>query len=348
MNIDELSQYLNVELHCPGHLNPGHIKIKGVAPIEAATKGEITFLANIKYADHLKTTQASAVITRVALEDCPIPQLIHPDPHFAFAKTANLFYKVDHGTPTVSEHAFIDPSAQIGESVKIYPYAYVAAQAVIEDEVVLYPGVFIGRGARVGKGSVIHANSSIGERCIIGANNLFHSGCVIGADGFGFAAGDGMIEKIPQAGIVKTEENVELGGCCTVDRATMGETLIRRGTKLDSKVHIGHNVHVGEYCMFSAMTAVAGSAHIGNWVLAGGQVGIAGHLKVGDRVKIGAKAGVINSIDEGQTVMGFPAVPAMQWRRGLVHTKKIGDYEKKIKELETRLAALEQRLDIDP
>ncbi len=343
MNLQELSQYLQVELLCPGNEDPTSILIYGVAPIDQAQEGELTFLANIKYAEHLNSTQASAVITRSPLDNCPLPQIIHKDPHFAFAKISNLFYQVDHGPRSVSDKAFIDPTAKIGKDVTVYPFACIAADAEIGDRAVLYPGVFIGKQASVGEDTVIHANTVIGERCIIGSHNLIHAGCVIGADGFGFAVGEGTIEKIPQMGIVRIEDHVELGGCCTIDRATMGETHIKGGTKFDSKVHIGHNAKIGEHCMFSAMTAVGGSAYVGNGVLAGGQAAIAGHIKIGDGVKIGAKAGVISSVDPQQTIMGFPAVPAMQWRRGLIHTKKMGEYEKKIKELEARLAQLEQQ-----
>ena len=344
MNLIELSQYLKVEVVYPEGVQGEDVTIEKVSPIDNAAAGSVTFVTNVKYASLLKDTKASAVIVRQAVEDCHIPQLIHQDPHFAVAKTANLFYKVDHGEPGISDQAFVHPKAELGKNVTVYPFAYVAEGAQVDDNVVLYPGVFVGARAKVGKDTVIHANSVIGERCIIGDRNLIHGGCVVGADGFGFAAGEGTIVKIPQTGIVRTEEDVEMGGCCTLDRAAMGETLIRRGTKFDSKVHIGHNAQIGEHCMFSAMTAVAGTGDVGNWVLAGGQSAIAGHFKVGNGVKIGAKSGVINPVEDGQTVMGFPAVPAMQWRRGKVHVKKLPEYEKRIKELEAKLAALEEKI----
>lgn len=341
LKLSTLAERLNLKIHStdPNNSDP---EITGVAPIETADAGELSFISNAKYAAYLKSSRVSAVVVANPLDNCTIPQLIHPAPHLAFAKIAGLFYQPDHGPQVVSEQAFVHPSAQIAEFVTLYPGAYVGERAILSKGCVLYPGVFVGAHAKVGHDTVLYPNVVIGERCVIGAKNIIHAGSVIGADGFGFAPDQHEIVKIPQTGIVRTEDDVEMGGLCTVDRATMGETLVGKSCKFDSKVHIGHNAQIGSHTMFSAGTAVGGSAKIGNWVLAGGQVGIAGHIKIGDRVQIGAKAGVISDTEAKQKVMGFPAVPAMQWRRGLVYQKKLSDYEKRIQKLEEQLALLTQ------
>ena len=199
-----------------------------------------------------------------------MPQLVAAKPHLAFAKAAALFYQPDHGPQVVSEQAFIHPSAKLGEFITIYPYVYVGENAEIGDAAVLYPGVFVGSKAKVGKAAILHANVVIGERCQVGERTVIHGGTVIGADGFGFAPDKINIVKIPQTGTVVIGDDVELGALCTIDRATMGATTIGNGCKFDSKVHVGHNAEVGEHTMFSAHTAVGGSAKVGSWVVAGG------------------------------------------------------------------------------
>lgn len=344
MLLKEIANKLSVELIWPEDDVNESVEIDGVAPIDSAQKGTITFLSDAKYVKYVESSKASALITREAIEGCPLPQLVHKDPHFAFAKVSNLFYEVDHGPQEISDKAVIHPDAKLGKNLTIYPFVYISAGAEIGDDVVLYPGVFVGQNAKIGRGSVLHANNVIGERCIIGEDNLIHGACVIGADGFGFAVGEGQIEKIPQVGIARTGDKVELGGLCTIDRAVMGETLVKSGTKFDSKIHVGHNSTIGENCMFSALTAVAGSSQVGDWCLAGGQAAIGGHIKIGNGVRMGAKSGVITDIEDGKTVMGFPARDAMQWRRSKVFEKKMPEFDKKMKAMERRLKELEEAL----
>lgn len=339
MRLSEMAARIGAELFSPAGVDPD---IKKVAPITTAGDGDVTFVANPDYYQYLGQTKASAVILKQKQTDLKVPQLIAKDPYVAFAKAANLFWVVKHSLKGVSDQAFISPTAKLGQNVTVYPFAVISDGAEIGDNVVLYSGVFIGENAKIGADCVLYANNVIGERCIIGARCLLHAGSVIGADGFGFAPAEGEIVKIPQVGIVRIEDDVELGACCTVDRAAMGETLVKRGTKLDSKVHIGHNAIIGEHCLFSAHTAIAGSAKVGQWVKAGGHSGIAGHLTVGDNVSIGAMSGVIKDAEPGETYMGFPAIPASEWRRRQVYFKKLADYEKRLKDLETRVAAVEK------
>lgn len=332
MRLGEIAERLGARL--VGPKDSAAIMIQKPAPIVEAKAGDITFVAHPDYYRHLKTTAASAVIIGEEQKDCAVAQLIHPQPYLAFAKTAGFFFKPRHPFKGVSTQATIAASAVIGKDVAIAPNVFIAERAEIGDGAVLYPGVFIGEGAKVGAETVMRANCVIEERCIVGARCLIHAGTVIGADGFGFAPGEGEIVKIPQVGIVRLEDDIELGACCTIDRAAMGETLIKRGTKMDSKVHVGHNAIIGEHCLFSAQTAIAGSARVGNWVKSGGHAGIAGHLTVGDNVSIGAMSGVIKDAEPGETYMGFPAIPASEWRRRQVYLKKLKDYEDRLRKLE--------------
>ncbi|SMF22273.1 UDP-3-O-(3-hydroxymyristoyl)glucosamine N-acyltransferase [Pseudobacteriovorax antillogorgiicola] len=343
MQLQEIASQLKIDVIWPEGADQ-NVDISGVAPIDGARTGTISFIADTKYLDLAKKTGASALITRDEIPNCPVPQLIHRDPHYAFARTANLFYQPDHGPNVISDKVEVHPSVQLGEHVTVYPFVCISPGAVIGDHVVLYPGVFIGADAIVGANSVLYANVVVGERCQVGERNIIHPNSVLGADGFGFAVGDGEIVKIPQTGIAKTEDDVELGACCTIDRAALGETVVKRGTKFDDHVHVGHNSTVGENCMFAAMVAIAGSTKIGNWCLAGGQAAVAGHIEVGDKVRIGAKAGIISSVEGGQMVMGFPEQPAMQWRRARAMERKLPEMAKKMKAMEARLAELEIQL----
>ena len=316
-------------------------EIAAIAPIQSAHPSDITFLTNAEYAKHLSGCRAAAIIVGSEIPDLQMAQIVHKNPYWAFAKVSQLFaVKKTHPDPR-QDLAFIDASAQIDASAVIYPFAFVGANARVAAGSVIYPGVYLGADSSVGKDSVIHPNCFIGDRCRVGERVLMHAGTVIGADGFGFAPGDGSIAKIPQTGIVVIEDDVELGGVCTVDRAAFGETVIGKGCKLDSKVHVGHNVKIGKNSMFSALSGIAGSTTIGDWVLMGGHSGVSGHLHVPDRVKIGAMTAVVQKTEAGETYLGFPATPAKEWKRSLVYQKRLPKYEARVKELERKLAALE-------
>lgn len=344
MRLDELAQKIGAELkiEVPEQRS---LEITGVAPIDQAKAGTISFIASPDYAVYAKDSEASALIVKEPLPDCAIPQLLHRNPYLAFAKSSQQFFEVDHGFHGQSTQAHCDPSADIASDAVLFPFVYVGPEAKIESGAVLYPGVYVGAKAVIGRDTVIHANCAIGERCQIGHRVLMHAGTVIGADGFGFAKDETEIVKIPQVGIVVIEDDCELGGCCTVDRATMGETRIRRDTKLDSKVHIGHNVEIGEHGVISALSGVAGSTKIGDWVTVGGHSGFSGHLKIGDYITVGAKTGVVTDLAKKGVYMGFPAVPANQWRRSQVYVKRLPDYEKRIRQLEKQIQELSAKLD---
>jgi UDP-3-O-[3-hydroxymyristoyl] glucosamine N-acyltransferase len=338
MRLKQLAESIGARLVNAEH---GDIEIESVSPLNDTRPGTISFMASTAYESLLSQFKASALIVKEPLADSKLPQLVHDNPHYAFAKAAGIFLKPSHPFDGVSDKAFIHPEAKLGERVRIGPFAYVGPRATLSDDAVLYPGVYLGESASVGKETVLYANVVVGDRCQVGERVIIHSNTVLGADGFGFAKGKDDIVKVPQVGIVVIEDEVEIGACATIDRATMGETRIGFGTKLDSKVHVAHNVRIGQHCMFSALTGVAGSTKIGDWVIAGGHAGFSGHITVGDHVTVGAKTGVITDVESGGVYMGFPAQPAQQWRRYQVYKKRLPDYDKRIKQLESRLQQLE-------
>jgi UDP-3-O-[3-hydroxymyristoyl] glucosamine N-acyltransferase len=340
MRISEIAAYLKAGLANP---EAGDPEITGIAGIKTAKAGDLTFLGSTAFLQFVPESQATALITREAQPQFKGPQILHKDPHFAYAKVALLFHKVDHGPKGVHPTAIIEEGVTLGKDVTIGAYSYVSRGSVIGDRVVLYPHVYIGQDVVIGADTVMHPQTVVYYGSRIGQRCLFHAGCVIGADGFGFAVSGGEICKIPQIGIVRIEDDVECGASVTIDRAANGETLVKRGCKFDDKVHIGHNVEVGEHCMFSAYGGVAGSSTIGDWVLMGGHSGVADHLHVVSRTRIGAKTGVIENIEKPGTYVGFPAEPAGDWKRGVVYMRHMKEHFRKIRIMEERLAQLEEK-----
>ncbi len=331
----------------------GEIEIAGVAKIEEARSGDITFLANPKYQKHLITTAASAVLVgfdayvpEVARRATPLALIRVADPYAAFLRVLDRFQ-----TPAPSLPPGIHPSAVVGSSSRIAGDASIGAHAVIGercavgDGTSIHPGAVVGNDVRIGAGTTIYPNVTIREGCIIGDRVILHAGTVVGSDGFGFAPRpDGTYEKIPQRGIVVIEDDVEIGANCTIDRATLGETRIHRGVKLDNLIHVAHNVVIGEHTVMAAQTGVSGSTKIGSHCAFGGQVGLVGHITIADRTTIGAQSGVPKSIDTpGKTWFGYPAREIHESLRieGVVH--QLPSMFREIQEMERRIGALERR-----
>ncbi|MDA9951432.1 UDP-3-O-(3-hydroxymyristoyl)glucosamine N-acyltransferase [Oligoflexaceae bacterium] len=340
MHLTEMAEFLGAELYYPpNYSGEKNFEIGRVRPIHEASKGDVTFISHPDYLKFVPTTGASAMITKEEHKDCPAAQLVHRNPYFCFAKVAQLFHRPHRGPTGVSEQAFIAENAVLGETVTVYPFAFVGSGAKLGDGVTVYPGAYIGEHAEIGENTVIHPNCYIGHEVKIGKDCIIHAGSVLGADGFGFATDKGQVVKIPQIGTIVIEDHVEMGGLCTVDRAAMGETRIKKHSKLDSKVHIAHNVEVGERCMMSALTGVAGSTIIGDDCMFGGHSGVSGHLNIKNGVKVGAMTGVIkDNTVAGETYLGFPGIPAKEWKRQLVHLKRLPSYESRLKKLEADLA----------
>ena len=309
-------------------------EIKGFAKIEEAKPGEISFIANPKYEHFIDTTKASVLLVSNTFSH-PAPAgktLIRvADPYMALATLLNAFESQKPRPKGIEQPCFIAEGVEIPDDCYIGAFAYIGAGAVIGKGCSIYPQSYIGHGVEVGEGTVIRQGAKIYEGCKIGRNCIIHAGAVIGADGFGFApTPDGSYEKIPQIGIVVIEDDVEIGANTAIDRATFGCTRIGCGTKLDNLIQIAHNVELGENNVFAAQVGVAGSTKIGSLNRVGGQVGFAGHITVGDRNEFGAQSGISNKVGSDNRLLGYPAVPALQFARTQVYLKRLPELFDKI------------------
>lgn len=339
LRLKEIAEYINGELH-----GDGEIEITSLAGIMEAQPGELTFLANKKYSSYIKKTNASAIIlSRDQVKDVSIPYIIVDDPYFAFTLVMRQFY--GSGFPNwntgISPNAHISEDVSIGSNVTIMPFAYIGSGTKIADNVKIGVGVFIGDNVEIGENTAIYPNVSIIKEIVIGKNVIIHSGAVIGADGFGFARREGKNIKIPQVGKIIIEDDVEIGANVCIDRATLGATRIRRGTKIDNLVMIAHNVEIGEQSLIVAQVGISGSVKVGDRVTLAGQVGVAGHLNIGDDTVVAAKSGISKSIPPNSFYAGHPARPYQDEMRIKAHLEKLPALSKKVKELEERLSKLE-------
>ncbi|MFT3886479.1 MAG: UDP-3-O-(3-hydroxymyristoyl)glucosamine N-acyltransferase [Flavobacteriales bacterium] len=322
------------------------VLVHDVAKIEEGRLGTLTFLANPRYTEHLYTTAASVAIVDAAFQPTrPLAKRLTlirvQDPRAAFAKLLEMHAAHQYEKVGYEQPSYISPKAVIGKDVYIGAFSYIGDGAVIEDGVKIFPNCSVGDGARIGEGTRLHAGVKVYARCTIGARCMLHSGVVIGADGFGYnmnAAGEH--EKMAQIGNVVIEDDVEIGANTTIDRATLGSTIIRRGVKLDNLIQIGHNVEIGEHTVVVSQTGIAGSSRVGRNCLIGGQVGIAGHLVVGDRVRIAAQSGIGNNIPDDMTVQGSPAFNIGEYKRSYVLFRNLPELKKQIGALEKGLAEL--------
>lgn len=335
MTLDALAKELGAVIHNPHGVNG--VTISGIAPVDKASETDVTFLINPEYMKFAASTKAAAVIVGKVIADCPRPQIVHENPYWAFATAFQMFVVPRAESQQIDPRAFIAADVKLGANVTIYPNVHVSEGCVIGDGAVLFPGVFLGRGVRVGSGTILRANVVIEDGCVIGDRVLIHGNTTIGADGFGFAPGKENIAKIPQVGIVRICDDVEIGAGTTIDRAAMGETVIGRDTKIDSSAHVAHNVRIGEHTMVCGGTFVAGSAKVGSWCILAGCSSINNHVEISDRVTIGALAGVTKSIKEPGEYMGFPAVQAGQWRRDIATLRRVKSWDERLRKLEEKL-----------
>jgi UDP-3-O-[3-hydroxymyristoyl] glucosamine N-acyltransferase len=324
------------------------LEIKGMASLEEAGEGEITFLAELKHASRLERTKASAVIVPLHLPSFPKPLIRAPNPYLAYAKIQSFFQEKPYIPRGIDSHAFIGQGVNMGKDVSVYPFVYLGDGCGIGDRVVLYPGVYVGERAQIGEESTLYANVVVMDRCVIGKRVILHPGTVIGSDGFGFARDGNRYVKIPQVGIVVIEDDVEIGAHCAVDRAAMGKTWIKRGVKTDNLVQVGHNVTIGEDTIIVAQVGIAGSTEIGNRVALGGQVGVVGHIKIGDGAMIGAQSGVGQDVAPGQVLSGSPAFSHREWLRAQALFPKLPEMRRTLNELEKRIKGLEEAIGRQP
>lgn len=335
--LGQIAELINGEL-----VGNPNIRITGISGIKESKKGDITFLSNSKYSPLIKETCASAIITSKEVTDFTKALIRTENPSISFAKVVNLFASDKAGHPKG-----IHPSAAISSDVFLGKGSSVGAYAIIEEGVsigegtIIYGGVYIGKGTKIGINCLIYPNVSLREDIEIGDRVIVHCGAVIGSDGFGFAMVGDVQEKIPQIGKVVVEDDVEIGANVTIDRARFDKTVIGKGTKIDNLVQIAHNVIVGENCMIIAQAGISGSTVLGKGVILAGQAGLVGHIKVGDGAIVAAQGGVTKSIPPNTKVSGYPARPHDMAKRVNACVQRLPDLYKRIKELEQKIAQLE-------
>ena len=332
LRLSELAERIGARL-----AGEGDAVVHGIAPIEEAGPGEVTFLANPKYARFVLGTKATAVIAKATVEGAQASFLLADNPYLAFARAVEVFHPPERLPEGVSPLASIHPSARIGAGATVSPFVVVEERVSIGDRTVVYPGVYLGKGVEVGEDCLLYPNVVLYHGVRAGSRVILHAGCVIGSDGFGFAPTAEGYRKIPQVGTVEIGDDVEIGANTTIDRASLGVTRVSRGTKLDNLIQVGHNVVIGEDTVIAAQTGISGSSRIGRRVMIGGQAGLAGHLEIGDGVMLGAKSGVPASLDasESRAWSGIPAMPHPVWLR-------LGKLLPKLPELFRRVRRLEE------
>jgi UDP-3-O-[3-hydroxymyristoyl] glucosamine N-acyltransferase len=298
-------------------------KIASVAPLAGAETGQLSFLSNRKYAAELATTRAAAILVPKNVEGADPRWIRVDDPYFAFAKIMTRWFSNRPLPKGISPRAVIAESARLGENVALGHFAIIGENVVVGNNVTIFHGVSIEAGSTIGDDCIIYPNVVIYDGTRIGNRCIIHSGVVIGSDGYGFATHAGKHHKIPQIGIVRIEDDVEIGAGTTIDRAALGETVIGEGTKIDNLVQIGHNVKVGKHCLLVSQVGIAGSTELGDHVAVAGQSGFSGHLKIGHRVQVAAKSAVLADVPDDTKVMGSPAVPFTEFARRHAALKKL-------------------------
>jgi UDP-3-O-[3-hydroxymyristoyl] glucosamine N-acyltransferase len=340
-NLGEIARYLDAEL-----VGDPSVTITGVAGIQEARAGDLTFLANPKYAAFLASTSASAVILGpgVGGGQSPLPRIKHPNPYLAFARVLELFAGAKDYPPGIHPTAVLADGVEVQESAHLGPQVVVESGARIKAGAVVLAGCFVGAGSEIGENCLVYPNVTIREDVTVGKNVIVHSGTVIGSDGFGFAQDGAQHHKIPQIGRVEIGDDVEIGANVTIDRATLGVTRIGRGTKIDNLVQIAHNVNIGENCIIAAQGGISGSTKIGDQSVLAGQAGLAGHLRIGSRVVIGGQSGVTKDIPDGATVFGCPAREIHKTRRIEAHLSRLDLYVRRLAQVEQALKEMRSNL----
>ncbi len=333
MRLSELAAALNCTLE-----GDGGIDIRGLRGIREAEAGDLTFVANPRYLESLRASRASAVILAPDAPRPPMPALRTPNPYLAFARALALFHPTPPEPPGVHPTAVLEEAVRLGPGVRIGALCFVGAGAEIGEETTLFPQVYVGRGARLGRACQLRPRAVVADGCWLGDRVVVQSGAVIGGDGFGYAPdGERRYHKIPQVGRVVLEDDVEVGANTTIDRATLGETRIGRGTKIDNLVMIAHNVVVGEDTVIVGQVGVSGSTTIGSRVTLAGQVGLVGHIRVGNEVTIGAQAGVTKDVPDGAVYLGSPAMPHRDVKRQMAYLRRLPELAEAVRDLRRRL-----------
>jgi len=318
-----------------------NIEVSRLSKIEEGSQGSLTFLSNPKYINYIYTTQASVTIVNdTFVPESPITTTLIKvaDAYKAFSKLLEFYNQVKLNKSGIEEPSVLPKSTKYGENLYLGSFSYVGDNVVLGDNVKIYPNSFIGDNVIIGNNVIIFAGAKIYSETIIGSNCTIHSGTIIGADGFGYAPNeDGTYNKIPQIGNVIIEDNVDVGANSTIDRATLGSTVIRKGVKLDNQIQIAHNVEIGKNTVIAAQTGIAGSTKVGENCMIGGQVGIAGHLTIGNNVRIQAQSGVGRNIKDNEILQGSPTFGYSDYSKSYVHFKNLPKLVKELEELKKQI-----------
>lgn len=342
MSLKEIAELVEGQI-----IGDENIPITGVAGIKEAGKGDITFVANPRYASLMNTTQASAIIVGSGVENNHRPLIKTEDPYLAFTKVMNLLANGNGEAvppPGIHPTVILGKNVELGSNVSLQPYVVIEDDVQIGDKVTIHPHVYIGRKSRIGDETLIYPQVTIREKIAIGKRVIIHSGTVVGSDGFGFAPVKGVHHKVPQIGTVIVEDDVEIGSNVAIDRGTIGKTVIGKGTKIDNLVQIAHNVVIGENSIIVAQVGISGSATLGKGVTMAGQSGVVGHLTIGDNTTVAARAGVTKSLPPNLLVSGFPAKPHEKEKRIKASLQRLPQLCKTLSRLLKRVAKLEEEL----
>lgn len=320
--------------------NP-EVQVSKLAKIEEGTSGSLTFLANPKYTSYLYTTKASIAIVNTDFElenDIETTLIRVEDAYKSFSKLLEYYNQVKLNKSGIEQPSYISESASYGEGLYLGAFSYLGDNVQIGNNVKIYPNAYVGDNVTIGDNCILFSGAKVYSDCIIGNSVYIHSGAIVGADGFGFTPNEnGEYSKVPQTGNVIIEDYVDIGAGTTIDRATLGSTIIRQGVKLDNQIQIAHNVEIGAHTAIAAQTGIAGSTKIGKNCLIGGQVGIAGHITIGDRVRIQAQSGIGRNVKDDETLQGSPSFGYADWNRSYVHFKNLPKIVQTVNQLEKKI-----------
>lgn len=339
LTLGDLAQRLG----CPFEGDP-QTKISGFSSLEKAQKGDLVYLSHSKHRKLLENSRASAAVIPEKEHYEKIPVIKSSNPQETFFLAVSYFFKPYTPKPGIHPKAVISPEAKLGKNVSIGALVVVGESAEIGDDTVIFPGTIVYPRVKIGRQCVIHSEVSLREEVRVGNRVVIHNGAVIGSDGFGYLqTPKGTRKKIPQTGTVVIQDEVEIGANSTIDRSTLGETIIGRGTKIDNLVQVAHNVEIGPHCVLAAQTGIAGSSRLGKKVITGGQVGVADHLKIGDNAILAAKAGVISDVPENTMVAGYPHMDIKEWRQTWASVRHTRELIRELRKLKKRVEELEKQ-----
>ena len=324
------------------------LRVRGVATLDAAVPGDLTFLTNVRYRPKAETTRATAILVAPGVDTAGLPRIEAERPYVALARILERTYPREPLRPGIAPEACVSATAVLGDDVEIGPFAVIGDEAAIGARVRVGAGCDVGSGASVGDDTTLYPRVTLYPRTRVGARCILHAGVVLGADGFGFAADGATHVKIPQVGRVVIEDDVEIGANSTVDRGALEDTVVGAGTKIDDLVMVAHGVRIGRGCLLVGQSGVAGSTTIGEHVTIAGQSGVAGHLHVGDRTVIAAKSAVFADVESGSFVAGTPAIDHRLWKRSQATQKRLPAMRSELARLRERIEAIEAELGHDP